>query len=671
MAELGKVYWSFLIKNNSTGAVISDAIPVSVDFPYGQQAGLTEISLPRKHDTPDTMTDGSSQANSMGNEIEISVNGSTIFTGIIRSIYPSLSGTDQRVNLSVSDYRARMNEKLVEKDNSTLIIWNKGGEGTVTIKDIIEYIFDNGYVSTVTMPQTTRDVLPDVNMGEIIIQDLPAGQAINFLLNRAGNYRWWVDGNKQFQVYKEGTGDIDTVAVGFNVINHSLRDSMAEVVNDIWVIGAKKQYQVVGELLSPAWDTTLTDAGTIIRDFSIAGDVDTKNAGNYNEVNRKWKSINKNWLKENITTHLESGDAVADEIKLAIATYDTDGFRSTIFGINGIDIAFIDYENGIVYTKKRWDKVYATYSYETEDLTWKTGKRGNAPYRIERVIDKRDTLFYQEILSGEVDKIIKVPGSTPYEVSLSYTPILGSVEVYGSYLLDPWPVGTIFTAPAEKTVITGYQVNASEKKIVFDSTQANANLYLHYHAQQEIFRDDSVTGGKMETIGEAEVIKNQDAKVSGSVTIVGDENKTLGRRLNITSDTNKYANINAEVIKITHSFSSGFQTVLQLNNEEFIPGQPTEKEKEKKDKFELEAIPKIKVILHRVFPEGFKDKDTPPNTTNEYKLEKHIHDDATSGGELNKTSTMISGGTFDNVIEWSTSKNNWVSSGGKWVAHTA
>ena len=259
MASIDKIYWSYLITNNSKGQIISDGILVSVDFPYGLQAGLTEISLPRKHDTPDVMLDNTSQTNALGDEIEISVNGSKVFVGIIRSIYPSLSGTDQRVNLSVADYRARMNERLVEKDGLTIITWNENGEGTDTVKSIIEYIFDNGYVSGVTMPQATRDLLPSKNVGKVSIQDMRAGNAVDYILKKGGTYKWWVNEDKEFKVYEFGTGNIEIAEIGVDVISHSLRESLAEIVNNVWVIGAKKQYQIIREPLEPAWDRTLED----------------------------------------------------------------------------------------------------------------------------------------------------------------------------------------------------------------------------------------------------------------------------------------------------------------------------------------------------------------------------------------------------------------------------
>jgi len=463
--------YSYVVKVNSV--VQANAILSTVELGYGSSPAVARFMIPVDPDTPGLPDHD--------DEVEVIVNGRSIFKGVIKNIEKSLSGSGYAV--------AFIAYSRIVYQTYSCVTWE-------SILDV----------------QKTYGI--DVSDQTLI-------QAKETVANHKGNYRLYYNmNNDTIEEYKLGTGVWNrSVAIGKNVLDWAVTVDTINKVNKLTLRGdrkkTKKNWQNITfelkEFGSPPYGIYWKRVATL-------------SAFNIGEVQ----------IQGNIT---ESEPSFEFDEEVAVIPSD---FGET------------EWRDGTVEPKKKvtkyinpprhWRPVGAEVDYTYE-------KVGDQLIPIKATITLTQ---YPVVHLSQTETFTngKRKGRTPAEdidfdivtIALPSVASMASCRVNYSYE-DEFPIEV-------------------EKGSGLPSRTVTDTQYKPYNDKVEGTDDTSYILAKMDERAQAELDKVNRSTISGNIQILGDETFDLKTTLSVEGEK-------LDVIRVTHNFSNGFVTDLELTNERF------------------------------------------------------------------------------------------------------
>lgn len=400
--------FTFELKINDVAVsiVIVDTIVYNLD----STASTCTFRLPRRFDDFGTIT--------YGDTIKVWVNERYVFNGTVRNIIPSIQSRGETVTVTAADDRVKMDGLLFTNGGLSKVIYNDRNPSTArtdqttyyataysTAEDIIDDI-----MARITAIATDREgAVPDeLDVGTLEFTDVNCGRALDMVLERVGDYKWFLTPDNEVRIFKQSeddisrdrkvwVGELGQLASNYNVTSCRLNKSYANIVNKVIFVGNRTEVQSF-TLLDPDWSSTLEDTWNL----------DNKDDETYRDVYRKFTIMGSmgSGLKNTLITHPD---------KNAVVYYYSDaGEWETVGGFS------IDYNTGIVTFQEPQTRITdmetgeveklplrIMYAYYGDSLTAEATATG--PYNIVKVIRDEDYTSQAVSIPGYIARLLDAP----------------------------------------------------------------------------------------------------------------------------------------------------------------------------------------------------------------------------------------------------------------------
>lgn len=507
------------------------AILGEVKLGYGSNfstAGFSYPVDPRTGGLPD-----------LDDNISISINGKTVFVGTITGRNDSISESGLLANYTCHSTILNLTETTIFGTDVDLVN---------SVFNVFEVTPDNEAI--INNKKNAGEILsmlgvsggPGDYPGQVDITDLTPLAAAELVLGKVGNYKVYHDMiSNQTSVYRFGSNGFGTreFIVGKNVINYDIQKANIDIVKSVRVIGAPKQirkkhlvHTTVGTDPDGKFSAQFTVSGKNIRDIQVYG-----------------------YSREQAVVSFD------DTIQVTLR----DMFEASQFGSFILSTAFGKTQNvseedlklrpviaSIGHYSTERSSIGAKFFYKGKDSV--TASLSEVP-KLWRIFTKYGNVDRKKVgLEGD--------GTINVSVLLGYDFTVGAIEV--EYTVDDVRPSVVAGSGTPSKTITDEQY-----EIIADGVNG--------------FNNEADTLSRMTARAQGELAKLTKEKISGSITVVGDE--TVDLRSSIRVD-----GFLLEVANVTHSFSNGFTTLVELTNEGFfrnviippslnIQQQPKEQEK--------------------------------------------------------------------------------------------
>lgn len=498
--------------------IVPDAILEKVDLGFGSDISSASFFLPVNPLIP-----GSTPI--QDDIVEIIVNNKTIFRGPIRVISDHIGNDGLKISYTAfSD--------IVDL-NKTAIINGAFNSDNADYRDVFYNL--PSIFSILRIPCNPPNVYP----GEVNVTDQTPLTAAESLLNKVGNYKLYYDMvNQILSIYEFQKGGLNTRSFlpGKNIINYDINKSIENTVGQVTVVGPPMQVtyqrslasaQDMNILLSPSgrYELSFILSGRNIRDISVEGQTREKPDITY-DMSRK---INKAMIKK-----YQNGGVISS-IKAEIERVMADMALTAGDSTETNDDAKLSPR---------------VVSHHTNFTDW-----NQVPTQV--VPRSRDSVTVYISECPKIWTTYFINADIPNSVfGLPEPDVTSNIEIVDAQGFTVGAMRVTFTVdegkPAVQTGSGGIQrtITDSQYQIVNNLVTGENN------APRILF--------SMQTRADAEYARLNYPKISGTITILGDETVDLRQTVLLEG-------LLLDIVHITHNFTNGHTTNVTLTNERFVP----------------------------------------------------------------------------------------------------
>ena len=496
------------------GNILQNAVLERVDLGFGSDISTASFFLPAN---PLTTTGIPVQ----DDIVEVIANSKTIFKGPIRVIVDHIGSDGLKISYTAFSSIVDLNRRCIIYGafNSDNADYNLYYYNVTAIFSILGISASN---------------VPNVYPGEVNVADQTLLAAAESLLNKVGNYKLYYDMlSSTLSVYELQKGGTNTRSFipGKNIIRYDINKSTESTVDQVTIVGPWQQ--ITKQLpvnnpslqLSPSgrYELSFTLTGKNIRNVTVEGQTREQPKIQYDMS----KKINKDMINQ-----------YGGQGSFA---FDNPTFRTENFPLSDDDSTQTN--DGAVL---RPDVV----SQQTGITEWTQVPVSVVPHGPDEVI----------IYISEVPKIWQVfligayvPNSVfglPNPDQTSYIEVVDQMDFQVGAMRvtftvdDLKPTVSVGSGPIDRTITDGqYQITADYTTGINNSARI---LQL------------------MQIRAEAEYARLHYPKISGNITILGDETVDLEQTILIEG-------LLLDIVHISHNFTNGYTTDVTLTNERFVP----------------------------------------------------------------------------------------------------
>lgn len=515
---------NYEVKVNSV--TLSDAILGEVKIGYGSSLSTATFTLPRDPRTSDNPVSGDS--------VDVSINGRLIFRGTIQNISESIDTGGLSISYTCySTIIDLMHTTLKETELDQGITKFNVFRITPDQKaELVNFKNANEILNTLNVINGPTDY-----PGEIDLTDLTPLSSAELVVSKVGNYKIYHDMPTGINsVYRFGSGGYITreFTVGVNILNYNIQVSDLDVVSQIQVVGAPTR--IIRKYI-PA-------------DMTIQRDPDGRYLYAFTLIGKNIRDIQVfGWMND-------KPDCTFDDT-IQVNPTDISGFSS------GFGLTFPSFEEfhldsvfnqnqafpGASNTMKNNLTLYPLLKSIVNHSTLRQSVGATVAYNLFDQV----TVYISEVpkiwkaitKSGYVSNTkVGLPGNGSFSATilLDYSFSIGPLEVF--YTIDgDIPVATAGSGTPLKTITD------SQYEILQDEV-------LNFNNSTDILN-------KMQIRAVGELARLSKPRMNGTLTIIGDETIDLRTTVRVKGEL-------LEVMGVTHSFTNGFTTTIELTNEPFF-----------------------------------------------------------------------------------------------------
>ena len=379
-----------------------------------------------------------------------------------------------------------------------------------------------------SIPSGTPDEFP----GEVHVTDQTTLDAVDTVIRKLGNYKLYFNiTSESLEVYRFGQGGNNTrqFIKGVNIIDYNIVENQQGVVDKVTVIGPPRNIR--------RRDLVPTSSLAEVRDSSgISRGSFVVNAKNVRELQVTGRAVYPPSYQEDVNLEVLPGDmgiiaTPPDKfpkwpvVSGSISPYGADGdfsFRHTIKNIGFGIIRDVDVDAAPEYIDPDSVRMFISELPEVHNVS----TRG-------AFVDNKEV----GIVGGFGSK-------TRVEVQTGHT--VGRASVFVTYTHDgDSPQVSVGSGTIERSITD------SQYQILIDAVPG------------QTFNNETEILALMQKRAQAEYDVLHRPKISGTITVIGDENIDLRSTVSFGSQL-------LDVIKVIHNFTNGFTTQVALTNEPFI-----------------------------------------------------------------------------------------------------
>lgn len=521
--KFSKPNWVVKVNN----VVVSDAILETVNLGFGSDLNSCVFSLPRNPLSLGNPTED--------DDVEVIVNSKSIFTGTIKVKLDHVGRDGMKITYTAtSDIADLIAQSVINAS------FNTPNSDFPFQQFTAQQIF--------TLLSIPVSGVPNVYPGAVDVTDQTKLAAAESILSKLGNYKL-LNNADGVSVYALGSGGTNTRSFiyGKNIITSNLTTSSENIVDQIVVVGE------FGELTlrtdAPPIQVKISEAGRRIFVIHLAGK-------NIRDI--KVEGLTKEQPKIIYDNHIFANKALIQPTPPTPPESDAPAFGAFQFGLSPADLAnFIqelndENNNNINDDFTPRPRIQSVQTFDTEWTTLGSTVSSTPPDGfIGTFLEPNNAFIFitelpkiwsANVISGTVDNAdlgIDEDGSQIIEIldKMSFT--LGSIRV--TYTIDtPKPIITIGSGEVVRS-ITDPQYRIENNTVTrFNTT----NFILN----------------SMQLRAQAEYDKTHLKVISGTISVLGDENITLGQTILIGDDL-------VDIVHVTHNFTNGFSTDVSITNE--------------------------------------------------------------------------------------------------------
>jgi len=515
---------------------VEDAILSNVNLTFGSNLASAAFTLPRDPRTASNPI--------LRDAIDIVVNDKLIFRGVITGIAKAITDAGLVLNYTChSNIIDLTNFTLFEiglnGGNSRFNIFEPQTDGTPITKAL------GSARSILNRPNINVIGAPNVFPGYVDFTDMTPLEASESVLRKVGNFKVYHDMETGENIaYAFGSGGFQTreFIIGKNVIDYNVTTSDLDVVNRLTVIAAPtriRNKRLIRNLDKIARDPdgklaiVLTVRAEKARDIQVFANARDKPRVEFNDA-----------IQVAINDFIDPTTAARVRLRQFAAEAQS-SFGENIFSPSGDDPT----NNEIVNEDTTLRPIVT--AEENFDM-----QRAPIPFKIKYTGNNIAQVFLSEVpkkwkalyLTGRVLRrsVEGIQGSPNEELQVKilkdYRYTIGSVEIEFTRDENPAFVQVGSGLPAKSITDGQYQVVVDEVNHI-DTTAA--------------------TLSRMSIRANSELARLKKPRTRGTITILGDE--TLDLRTGIVAEGEVL-----EISGISHSFSNGFVTTVELTNEPFF-----------------------------------------------------------------------------------------------------
>ncbi len=281
----------FTTKLTINDVEITKVVIDRITYNLNSTASTCTFTLPRRFDDFGAI--------SYADAVKVWINEKYRFNGTIRNIVPSL-GKGETVVVTVADDRVKLDGVPFEKNDLKKIIYNDRNPESFRTDQVSHYVTRTDYytaenimtdiMANITGIATEREgtVPDDLDVGMLEFTDVTCGKAIDMIMERVGDYKWFLTPDNVIKIFKQSeddesrnrivwVGEFGQDASNYNVASVRLNKSYSNVVNKVVFMGGRMEYQRI-TLLEGTWATSL----------EATWNLDNKDDEEYKDVYRKF-----------------------------------------------------------------------------------------------------------------------------------------------------------------------------------------------------------------------------------------------------------------------------------------------------------------------------------------------------------------------------------------------
>lgn len=557
------------------GTPAENAILGEVRLAFGSNFSTASFTLP-----VDPRIPGEAD---LDDDIDISINGRLVFRGFITTRGNTINlGDGLRIPYRCHSTILTLTQTTkfstdVNFLSTVFNLFNIDPDGLAVIK--------NKATANAILTSLGVSGAPNDFPGHVDITDLTPLAAAELVLSRIGNYKLYHDmGTNQTSVYQFGSNGfaVREFQFGQNIISYDIQKSNLDVVTQVKLIGSPKRVRtklIVSQLTQKVDEDgrlamTFSLGGKNIRDIEVFGFTAEQPAIVFDDsiqvtlddfssgASIGGVTIDNSFHLDNFSLGTNGSNDSGSVGSSPISSPDG-GDSQTLFG------------GPTKNTSSNDKKMYPVVKYiqhflaQRQGIGAKIGYNGTDSATV--YLSEVPKLWYTITRSGSVKRsVVGLSGNGTFSatVLLGYDFRVGTVEVEYTVDIDP-PVVTAGSGTPMKSITD------SQYEIIKDSTTG--------------FDNETDILNRMNFRVVSELARLNKLNIGGTITIVGDETVDLRSAVRVEGQL-------LEISGITHSFTNGFVTTVDLINEPFfrevvippslIRPQTAQKEQARKSLFE-------------------------------------------------------------------------------------
>ena len=501
------------------------AILDSVELAFGSEMSSASFSLP---------IDPRGTTPALGSTVKVTVNGKIIFKGpiTVKSSSVDLNGLLMRYSCT---------SNILKLTESTLFSTDIYGANTIFNATIVP---PDGKPFT-RNPATVASLLsawgisgaPAAYPGHIDVTDSTRLAAAELVLSRIGNYRLYHDMVTEItSVYAFGSHGLTTREFQFakNIKSYNIDESTIDVVKQITLIGGVGTTHVT-QMMSPQSMAASADPdGRLALNFVVSG-AEIQNIQVFGLQREKDSVVYDDDIQVTLADFVGFGES-SDAFKAA--------FGNTSFG-------WVNYDGTPLDNNATANRLFPHVKYTSHLSAQWTGLGAKVVYdgtsKATVYLNEVPKMWYSVFKNGPVKRV------TVGQQSVSPSDTI-DVQILLGY---DWQAGSIRVeydvATAPPVVVAG---SGTPSRTITDS-QYTITI------NPNITETGATVATRMNARALAELAQHNIPTLSGSITVLGDETIDLRTGVRVNGQV-------LEVGRVSHNFTEGYTTTIQLTNERFL-----------------------------------------------------------------------------------------------------
>ena len=456
--------------------------------------------------------------------IDIIINSRLVLKGKVKGISSHISESGLTKTFTVISNITKFQETVVPIDKAA---WN------VDVRKAADKVKADTILTAILgfAPPGTPSEVP----GEVFLTDQTLLDATDTVLHKLGNFKIYFNlTTEQLEAYKFGEGGTSTRMFmrGVNILDFSITENRQAVVDKLTLIGPPRAIR--SQSLIPFDNTTLVpdETGLLRRQFSLGG-------SNIRDVQVDGFQRDRPTIIEEPALQVLPEDlGFSPPLGKTFAEWPTSIFTSEELGNARNPTGFRNALKSLTSPAGFFSGVGANLTYINANT-------------VNVIISDIPKVYYHRTASGLVEKKKLGIAETPFDSSTIHISVLRSIF---------WLPGSLrasFTRDGNRpTVVVGG--GTVERSITDSQYQILIN-----NVSGEAFNNETAILAEMQKRADAEFERLNRPKISGTITVLGDETVDLRTTVDVNGQK-------LDVVKVIHNFTNGFTTQVALTNEPFI-----------------------------------------------------------------------------------------------------